>query len=248
MQLKQRLFIGFLSLGLIYFTACAATEPILSDNEYIARAETMMQEEEYEKARETYLKVREIYPDSSLIAETRLGIADSYFEANEYVEAIAKYEEFIKFHPLNKLAPQAQYRLAMCYFNQMLGYDRDQADTSKALAEFNKVILYYPASPEADDALKRRLVCLDQLAQHEFYVGKFYFIREEYTAAISRFKYGLLNYPTTGVIEEATYYLAESYWQMGKQKEGREVFRLLLSRFPGGNFSDHAQERLALNE
>ncbi len=248
MQLRRRLCICLLSLGLICLSACAATKPILTDTEYMEQAKGLMQEEEYEKAREEYLKIREIYPDSLLMAETRLGIADSYFEAQEYVEAIAKYKEFIKFHPLNKLAPQAQYRLALCYFNQMLGYDRDQANTRKALAELNKVIMNYTTSPEADEALGRRLICLDQLSRHEFHVGKFYFTRKEYTAGISRFKYGLLNYPNTGVIEEATYYLAESYWQKGKQKEGREVFRLLLNRFPGGNFSSQARERLASNE
>ncbi len=199
MQLKRRLFIGLLSLGLLFISACATTKPILSDNEYIEQAKSFMQEEEYDKAREAYLKVKEIYPGSLLMAETRLGIANSYFEAKEYIEAMAKYEEVIKFHPLNKLAPQAQYRLALCYFNQMLSYDRDQANTHKALAELNKVILNYPTSPQADDALKKRIICLDRLARHEFYVGKFYFTRKEYTAAINRFKYGLLNYPNTGM-------------------------------------------------
>lgn len=248
MQLKRQIITIFSSLGLICLAACAATPPILTDSQYIEQAKGLMQEEDYEKARESYQQVREIYPDSPLMAETRLGIADTYFYNEKYVEAIAKYEDVLKYHPRNQLAPQAQYRLALSYFNQMLSHDRDQANTRKALDGFNKLLQDYPASPLAEDARERSVVCRDQLAQHEFYVGRFYFTQKQYMAAISRFKYGLLKFPDTGVAEEATYYLAESYWQMGKQKEGREVFRLLLSRFSGGRFSEHARERLASNE
>jgi outer membrane protein assembly factor BamD len=235
---------GFLGIGLICLTACATTRPVLTDSQYLDMAKKLLQEGKYEKAREAYQKLREIYPDSPLMAETRLGVADSYFDENEYVEAIAKYEEVLRYHPLNKLAPRAQYRLGLSYFNQMLSHDRDQANTTKALEEFNKLLQNYPDSPLVEEAREKIAVCRDQLAQHEFYVGSFYFKRKQYIAAISRFKYGLLKFPYTGVAEEATYYLAESYWRMGKQKEGREVFRLLLSRFPGSRFSEQARERL----
>jgi outer membrane protein assembly factor BamD len=220
----------------------------LTDSQYIKEATALMGEEDYKEAREMYEKVKEIYPDSPLMAEARLGIADSYFNNEEYIEAIARYEEFLKYHPRNKLAPEAQFRLALSYFNQMLTHDRDQANTRKAMEEFNRLIRNYPASPLVDEAEEKINTCRNRLAEHELYVGRFYFKRKDYIAAISRFKYGLLNFPRTGAVEEATYYLAESYWQLGKRKEGREVFKLLLKHFPDGRFSQLAQGRLAADE
>jgi outer membrane protein assembly factor BamD len=248
MRFKQRVLKACLLSGLIWFYACATTLPVLTDSQYLERADRFMQQKEYAAAREEYTKLREIYPDSPLMAETRLGTADSYFYDEKYVEAIAGYEELLKYHPINKLAPKARYYLGLCYFNQMLSLDRDQSNTNKALEEFDKLLKQYPDSSLVEQAREKIAACRDQLARHEFYVGSFYFNRGEYLAAIGRFKYGLLKYPYTEVAEQSTYYLAESYWQLGKYKEGRELFRLFLSRFPGSRFGGRARNRLASSE
>lgn len=51
--------------------------------------------------------------------------------------------------------------------------------------------------------------CLEGIAGHELYVGKFYFKSEHYKAAQARFENVVSSYPGTRAFEEAVKYVAE---------------------------------------
>ncbi len=245
-QLPKLTILICLTLCIIMLYACASTPPVLTDNQYLDKANTLVKKKEYEAARELYEKIKDIYPDSPLMAQTRIGIADSYFYDEKYLEAIAGYEEMLKYHPLSKLAAKGQYQLADSYFKQKLTIDRDQENTQKAIAEFNKFTADYPKSELNEKAQQKILICRNTLADHELYVGRFYFKQKHYRTAIKRFQYCIINYPYMNAAEGAAYYLAESYLRLDKKTEARELFKLLLTRFPGGKYSNDAWERLAL--
>ena len=80
--------------------------------------------------------------------------------------------------------------------------NRDQETTRKALAEFRDLQRLYPTSPYASEAQEEMKTVLENLAEHEFVVARFYyrFARTRSTilgSAIERLEQLLEDYPTT---------------------------------------------------
>ncbi len=125
--------------------SCATYPPmVLEDIEYIRQARDYQQQEKYKDARGEYQKVLENHPDSKYMAEARLGIADSYFNNKEHIEAVARYDEFLRYYPRNPLAEQAEFRLAKSHYEQRIEVDRDQSETRKTIEAFEKFTRDFP--------------------------------------------------------------------------------------------------------
>jgi len=77
-----------------------------------------------------------------------------------------------------------------------------------ALQAFERLIRNYPGSSFAKKAEAHIRVCNRNLAEHEFYVGMFYYKSKHYKAALKRFKAILKSYPDLGVHHKALQYIA----------------------------------------
>jgi len=55
------------------------------------------------------------------------------------------------------------------------------------------------------------------LAQHELYVGQFYFKMKKYRAAAGRFRYAIEHYPDVGQYYEALEYLGRCEKKLAKK-------------------------------
>ena len=88
--------------------------------------------------------------------------------------------------------------------------------------------------------------CRRQLAQRELYVGKFYFNRGAYNAAIKRFETILKEYPGSEYDDQALYYLGESLWELEQKGAARAAFERLLSQFPDSELGPPAAKRIGV--
>jgi len=156
----------------------------------------------YERAAEAFRKIKEEFPLSENTPLVELRIADAVFFDKNYAEAIILYEEFKKLHPLHSEIPYAIYQLGMSHFHQRYSFDRDQTETEKAIEQFRYLIQNFPQSPRAADGQVKMQVCLRQLADHEFYIGNFYFRMKKYKAALGRFEGILKKFPESGLTEK----------------------------------------------
>jgi outer membrane protein assembly factor BamD len=129
----------------------------------------------YQKAVEVFQALKEEHPLSQYATLAEIGIADSYFSDKKYGDAEANYSDFINLHPTNSNNPYAMYQIGMCHFEQMMSIDRDQTETIRAKKEFEKLISRYPDSKFTVMAEKVLRDCKRRLAEHEFYVGEYYF-------------------------------------------------------------------------
>lgn len=171
--------------------------------------------------------------------------AESFYEQKNYIEAAAEYEYFLNLHPLHRWAPYAQYKLGLSYFHQIQTVDRDIEPVLKALAAFQKLLDLYSGSLFEEAARKKISFCREHLAQHEFYIGHFYFKQEAYPAAISRFERIVQEYPDTQVMEQAMYYLALSYQGSGELDKAKEGLKELLERYPNSQYQQEAARLLS---
>jgi outer membrane protein assembly factor BamD len=157
----------------------------------------------YKEAVEDFQKVKDRFPYSKYAIIAELKMADALYLQEEYDTAYAAYDEFEKLHPKHKEIPYVIYQKGMSHFNQIKSKDREQAHTLKAKEEFERVIKRFPRDEYANKARKNLRECLIYLAEHELFVGNFYYKQGRYVAALGRYKYILNNYPDVGQYQDA---------------------------------------------
>jgi outer membrane protein assembly factor BamD len=182
------------------------------------RGAEFYQEGRYKKAIESFQRMRELFPLHPMAPDAELGIADSYFSNENYLEAELTYKDFIDMRPTNANVPYAMYQLAMSHYKQIDTIDRDQTDTVKALRAFERLIARFPDSKFSLLAERQVLDCRKRLAEHEFYVGNFYFTRGKYKAALGRFETIAREYAGIGLDYKIGYFIEESKKRLTRQE------------------------------
>jgi len=197
---------------------------------------------DYPEALKRFQQLKSGFPDSppyTVWAELKVG--DCHFLMKEYVEAIAAYEEFKKIHPTHEEMPYVQYQIGMSYFNQMLSPDRDQTFTKKALSSFEYLVANYPSSLFTEKAKEKIEICRKRLADHEFYVGNFYYKRGNVLAASLRFQASLTKFPGTPEEDKTLFLLGKSYAELDQGEKARATFTKLVTDYPKSSYYQEAK-------
>lgn len=179
----------------------------------------LLERKKYERSAEAFRKLKEDFPLSTYTALAELRLADSLYFQKNYAEAIVQYEDFKKLHPIHPETPYATYQVGMCHYKQMLTIDRDQTVTEKALEQFRYVAENFPQSKHASEAQTKMQLCRRQLAEHEYYIGYFYYRKEHYKAALGRFEGILKKYPDLGFERKITPLLATCREEIAKEEK-----------------------------
>jgi outer membrane protein assembly factor BamD len=188
---------------------------------------------DYSEALKQFEQLKSSFPDSPpYTLWTELKVGDCHFFKEEYVEAIAAYEEFKKIHPTHEEIPYVQYQIGMAYFNQMRTLDRDQTSTKNALSNFEYLIGNYPPSLFTEKAKEKIDVCKKRLADHEFYIGNFYYKHGKFQAAAVRFQGLLEKFPKGHEEDRTLYFLGKSYVELDRLEKAREVFTKIVNEYP----------------
>ena len=112
----------------------------------------------------------------------------------------------------------------MAYFSQMLTLDRDQTSTMKALANFEYLVANYPPSLFTEKANEKVRACRKQLADHEFYIGDFYYKKGRFQAAASRFEGLLGKFPRCPKRIRLSFYSGKSYFETDQEEKARNLY------------------------
>jgi outer membrane protein assembly factor BamD len=73
---------------------------------------------------------------------------------------------------------------------------------------------------------------VNQLAEHELHVARYYMKRKAYVAALNRAKYAIENYPESTAIEEALVIMISAYDLLGMDDLKEDTLRVLQTNFP----------------
>jgi outer membrane protein assembly factor BamD len=197
---------------------------------------------DYSDALKKFEELKSSFPDSppyTIWAE--LKVADCHFFKKDYVEAIAAYEEFKKVHPGHEEMPYIQYQIGMSYYNQMHTIDRDQTSTTKALSSFEYLIATYSPSLFNEKAKAKVGVCKKQLADHEFYIGNFYYKKGRFQAAASRFEGLLEKFPKNPEEDKTLYFLGKSYLELDQWLKAEVAFIKIVTDYPKSPYTKDAR-------
>jgi outer membrane protein assembly factor BamD len=178
------------------------------------RAMEAMRDHKYDVARMSLQTLINTYPDSEYIARAKLAIGDSWYAeggSSGLSQAENEYKDFITFFPNMPEAAEAQMKVANIHYQQMEKADRDDTHAIRAEEEYRQMILQYPDSKLVPEAKQKLRDVQEVLAEREFEIGRFYYMREAYPAAIARLESVVDTYPLFSGADEALFALGDIY-------------------------------------
>jgi outer membrane protein assembly factor BamD len=198
----------------------------------------------WNEAVDYFREVERQHPYSEWSRRSILMTGFAHYQANNYNEAIGDADRFISLYPGNPSASYAFYLKAICYFEQIVDVNRDQAATEQALASLRDVVQRYPNTEYAQDARLKIDMVNDQLAGKEMAIGRYYLRNGQTLAAVGRFRTVVDRHQTTSHTPEALYRLVEGYLTLGLLDEARRNGAVLGHNFPGDRWYGDAYKLL----
>jgi outer membrane protein assembly factor BamD len=179
------------------------------------RAMDAMKHNRFDVARITLQTLINTYPDSEFIARAKLAVADSWYAeggTTSLTQAEIEYKDFETFFPNMPEAAEAQLKIANIHYQEMEKPDRDFTHAMRAEEEYRQLILQYPDNKKVVEEGKKRLLEVQEvIAEREYRVGRFYFLRQSYPAAIARLRSLIDKYPLYSRADDALFLLGQSY-------------------------------------
>jgi outer membrane protein assembly factor BamD len=180
--------------------------------------------------------VEQDYPYSQWAQKAQLMQGYAQYLQNHYTQGIATISRYIELHPASSDTPYAYYLRALCYYEQIEDVQRDQKDTTDAMAALQQVVDKYPDTPYARDARLKIDLARDHLAGHEMSIGRWYEDQHLYEAAVGRFQGVVQNYQTTNHVDEALTRLVEIYLRLGMTDQALKMAAVQGYNYPGSSW------------
>jgi outer membrane protein assembly factor BamD len=121
-------------------------------------------------------------------ANAQLFLARSYRGNREYLLAANEFTRFTQIYRSDPRVPDAEFELALTYFDRSPVFDLDQTDTERALTQFRLFINRNPDSDRIPEAQQKIRELREKLAHKAFAVARLYERRELYQAAAVSFE------------------------------------------------------------
>jgi outer membrane protein assembly factor BamD len=219
---RRAILLGLMASA-IFFAGCTnkkVNNPIADvnskqpDKVLYDRAMDAMKHNKFDVARLSLQTLINTYPDSEYVARAKLAIGDSWYAEGgsaAMAQAESEYKDFITFFPNMTEASEAQMKIANIHYNEMEKADRDFTHAKRAEEEYRQLIMQFPDSPLVPEAKKKLLAVQEVLAEREFMIAHFYYLRESWPAAIARFKSLVDTYPLFSGADEALYEMGNCF-------------------------------------
>lgn len=201
----------------------------------------------HEVGRLTLQTLINTYPDSEYLAKAKLAIADSYYKEGgtaNLTQAIAAYKDFIVFFPFLPEAPYAQVQVAMTHYKQMEKPDRDRSEALAAESEFQTYLQKYPNDPLLPEAEQRLRDVQEILAEGEYRIGYFYYVKGDQRAAAGRLIPLTKRYPLYSKSDKALWMLGDIFEKSEKKEIASLYYARIVREYPLSPLAGDAKARL----
>ncbi len=241
---------GFIIFLMFFVVSCSGKTVIRPSEKFdpekaFAAANELLDKKEYEQARTSFLEIKNRDLTKKFAPLAQLKIADSYVKGDEAELAVAEYKKFLEAYPDHQYASYAQYQIAMVYFNQIEGPERGYGGAAKALEEFEKLKKMFPRNPYKEVVDLKIEKCRNIIAEYEFLVGKFYYNKGSYNAALGRFEGLLKKFPDYAGEPQVLFYTGDAYKCLKQNEKASEYLTHLIEKYPNNKLTKDAKKELA---
>lgn len=213
----------------IVSASCSEYQKVLKSTEagekYVL-AEKLYNEAQKENSKSKYRKALRLF--EQIVPHYRgkpqgekLGFlfADTYYQLGDYYLSSYEFERFQQSYPNSERVEEVVYKKARSFYELSPGYDVDQTDTHKGIAELQAYLNVYPDGEYTDRANDMASELRIKLERKDYEIAKQYHLTGEaragnYQAAITSFNNFLANNPGSPFREEAHYYRFDSAYQL----------------------------------
>ncbi len=187
------------------------------------------------------------YPDSEYLAKAKLAIADSYYKEGGSAglkQSITEYKDFITFFPFLDEAAYAQMQLGMAYYRQMEKPDRDRTAGRQAEEEFQTFLQKYPQHKLATEAEQRLREVQEVLAEGDYRIAHFYYVKGSNRAAAARLIELTNRYPLYSQAAKALWMLGNVFERSEKSEFAAQYYSRIVREYPLSDLVGDAKGRL----
>ena len=187
------------------------------------------------------------YPDSEYLAKAKLAIADSYFREGgsaNITQAINGYKDFIVFFPFLPEAAYAQMQVSMANYNEMAKADRDNTHALDAEAEFQTFLQKYPKDPLAPQAEQRLREVQEVLAEGQYRIAYYYYLKGDRRAAAGRLMPLVQRYPLYSKSDTALWMLGDIFEKSERKDIAGVYYGRIVKDYPLSGRAGDARGKL----
>jgi outer membrane protein assembly factor BamD len=211
------------------------------------RADNDIKHSRYEEARLALQTLINTYPDSEYLAKAKLAVGDSYFKQGGptgYTQAIAEYQDFVTFFPFLDEASYAQMQVGMAHFRQMEKPDRDRDEAIEAEGAFQTFLQKYPNSPLYAQGEQRLREVQEILADGDFRIASFYYLRHVDKASAARLFELVTRYPLYSQADHANWMLASIAERSEHNEIAGQYYTQIVKNYPLSPYAPGAKAKL----
>jgi outer membrane protein assembly factor BamD len=223
------------------------TESAEADKVLYERALNDLKHNRFDTARLSFQTLINTYPDSEYLAKAKLSIADSYFKeggATGLTQAVAQYQDFITFFPFLDEAAYAQMQIGMAHYRRMEKSDRDRTESLEAEAAFQTFMQKYPQTELAPKAEQRLREVQEVLADGDYRIASFYYLRRIDKAAAPRLLDLVNRYPLYSDADHANWMLGSIYERNKRNDMASTYYGRLVKEYPMSPLAAQAKAKL----
>ncbi len=213
-----------------------------SASKLYSEAKASLDREDYQFAIEDYEALISRYPFGEYAQQAQLDVAYAYYQYNEPESAISSANYFIRSYPRHKNVDYAYYLKGLARFDQGMDSidqalsldtaERDPRSTDEALRYFSDVVIKFPESVYAQDAVQRIIYLKNKRARHELYVASYYMKRGAYVAAANRAKEVVVKYHRSTSVPDALTLMVKAYVALDMKNLADEAFQVFKLNYP----------------
>ncbi len=206
-----------------------------SDDTHLEKSETKLYEEavelfdqkKYKQAIRVFQKIEDLYPFSYWAMKAKLLSGISHYNISNYSSAASDMEDYIYIYPNGEDLPYVYYLRVLFYYIQINKVQFGQQTAYKALELATEYVNLFPDSKYTEEINEKAKLITKHILAKEYSIGKFYFKRGEYLAAIKRFQ-NIISNSDSSYFPRSVNYLIAAHLALGLDLEAWQYESLLV--------------------
>lgn len=200
----------------------------------------------YQEAITDFEALESHYPFGEYTDKSQLGAIYAHYKQNEYPEALASADRFIRVHPRHEHVDYAYYMKGLVQFAESIGFiakyfpmersERDSKAAEEAFETFNLLINQFPNSRYVCDSKKRLIYLYTVIAENELHSARYYLQRKAYIAAANRASTILERFPQSFVTQEALAIQVQAYRKLELPELANDSLAVLKLNYPQSTY------------